>query len=41
MAVKKIAPIVDSVFPLKAAAAAHRYLEEGKQFGKVALQILS
>jgi NADPH:quinone reductase-like Zn-dependent oxidoreductase len=39
MAVKKIKPIVDSVFPLKDTAAAQRYLEAGKQFGKVVLQM--
>ena len=39
MAVKKIKPILDSVFPLKDAAAAQRYLEAGKQFGKVVLQM--
>ena len=39
MAVKKIKPIVDSVFLLKEAASAQRYLEEAKQFGKVVLQI--
>jgi NADPH:quinone reductase-like Zn-dependent oxidoreductase len=32
-------PIVDQVFPLPAAAEAHRRLEEGKQFGKIVLQI--
>lgn len=37
--VKKIRPIIDSVFPLREAAAAQRYLEEGKQFGKVVLNI--
>jgi NADPH:quinone reductase-like Zn-dependent oxidoreductase len=39
MAVKKIRPIVDRIFPLKDAAAAQRYLEAGKQFGKVVLRI--
>ena len=39
MAVKKIKPIVDSVFPLKEAAVAQRHLEEAKQFGKVVLRI--
>jgi len=34
-----IRPIIDSVFPLKDAAAAQTYLEEGKQFGKVVLRI--
>ena len=32
-------PIVDRVFPLEEAAAAHAYLEEGRQFGKVVLTI--
>jgi NADPH:quinone reductase-like Zn-dependent oxidoreductase len=39
MGIKKIKPIVDSVFSLKEAASAQRYLEEAKQFGKVVLQI--
>lgn len=41
MAVKKINPTVDSVFPLKEAAAAQRHLEEAKQFGKVVLRMAS
>jgi zinc-binding alcohol dehydrogenase/oxidoreductase len=32
-------PIVDRVFPLDEAAAAHEYLEGGRQFGKVVLEI--
>ncbi|MDQ3890197.1 MAG: zinc-binding dehydrogenase [Actinomycetota bacterium] len=32
-------PIVDRVFPLADAAAAHAYLESGRQFGKVVLRI--
>jgi NADPH:quinone reductase-like Zn-dependent oxidoreductase len=32
-------PIVDKVFPLEEAAAAHEYLEAGEQFGKVVLAI--
>jgi zinc-binding alcohol dehydrogenase/oxidoreductase len=32
-------PIVDKVFPLEEAAAAHEYLEAGEQFGKVILAI--
>ena len=35
----KIKPIVDSVFPLEEAAAAQRYLEAAKQFGKVVLEM--
>ncbi len=34
-----IKPIVDSVFPLKEAAAAQQRLQEGKQFGKIVLRI--
>ncbi len=32
-------PIVDRVFPLAEAAAAHAYLESGSQFGKVVLRV--
>jgi NADPH:quinone reductase-like Zn-dependent oxidoreductase len=32
-------PIVDRVFPLEQAAEAHEYLEQGRQFGKVVLEI--
>src|SRR5215216_1939107 len=35
----QVKPIVDRVFPLAEAAAAHEYLEEGRQFGKVVLSI--
>jgi NADPH:quinone reductase-like Zn-dependent oxidoreductase len=35
-----VKPIVDKVFPLAEAAAAHEYLEDGRQFGKVVLAIL-
>jgi NADPH:quinone reductase-like Zn-dependent oxidoreductase len=35
----QIKPIIDSVFPLKDAASAQRYVEEGKQFGKVVLRM--
>lgn len=35
----KIRPIIDSVFPLREAAAAQRYVEEARQFGKVVLEI--
>ena len=41
MSVKKIEPVVDSVFPLKEAAAAQERLEAAKQFGKIVLQISS
>jgi NADPH:quinone reductase-like Zn-dependent oxidoreductase len=37
----KAKPIVDRVFPLAEAAEAHRYLEEGRQLGKVVLRIPS
>jgi len=39
MSISQIRPIIDSVFPLREGAAAQRYLEEGRQFGKVVLQI--
>ncbi|MGH7816048.1 MAG: zinc-binding dehydrogenase [Candidatus Binatia bacterium] len=37
--VARIKPIIDSVFPLKDAAAAQRRVEEAKQFGKVVLRM--
>ncbi|MGH7774730.1 MAG: zinc-binding dehydrogenase [Candidatus Binatia bacterium] len=39
MGISRIRPIVDQLFPLKEAAGAQRRLEEGKQFGKIVLQI--
>jgi NADPH:quinone reductase-like Zn-dependent oxidoreductase len=36
---KQLRPIVDKVFPLAEAAEAHRYLEDGRQFGKVLFSI--
>jgi len=39
MRASQIRPIIDQVFPLEETASAHRRLEEGKQFGKVVLQI--
>jgi zinc-binding alcohol dehydrogenase/oxidoreductase len=35
----KVRPVVDRAFPLEDAAAAHEYLESGRQFGKVVLTI--
>ncbi|WP_077615402.1 zinc-binding dehydrogenase [Caenibacillus caldisaponilyticus] len=35
----RIAPVIDSVFPLREAEAALRKLERGEQFGKIALKI--
>jgi NADPH:quinone reductase-like Zn-dependent oxidoreductase len=35
----RIKPVVDRVFPLSEARAAHEYLEAGEQFGKVVLSI--
>ena len=35
----KLRTVIDRVFPLCEAAAAHRYLEAGKQFGKVVLRV--
>ena len=39
MQLSKVRPIVDQIFSLKDVAAAQRRLEEGKQFGKIVLQI--
>lgn len=35
----RLKPVVDRVFPLQECAAAHGYLEESKQFGKVVLSV--
>jgi NADPH:quinone reductase-like Zn-dependent oxidoreductase len=35
----RLKPVVDRVFPLQEAAAAHTYLESGRQFGKVVLRV--
>jgi NADPH:quinone reductase-like Zn-dependent oxidoreductase len=37
--VTELKPIIDRVFQLREAAAAHRYLEDRKQFGKVVLEM--
>jgi NADPH:quinone reductase-like Zn-dependent oxidoreductase len=39
VAAGRLKPIVDRVFPLQEAAAAHGYLESGQQFGKVVLKV--
>ena len=39
VATGRFRPIVDRVFPLQEAAAAHEYLESGAQFGKVVLSV--
>jgi len=39
VAAGRLKPVVDRVFPLAEAAAAHIYLESGAQFGKVVLQV--
>ncbi len=39
IAAGQLKPIVDRVFPLAEAAAAHAYLEAGTQFGKVVLRV--
>ena len=39
VAAGRLKPIVDRVFPLAEAAAAHAYLESGSQFGKVVLAV--
>lgn len=36
---KEIVPVIDSIFPLSEAERALRYMESGKQFGKIVLQI--
>ena len=35
----RVAPVVDRVFPLAAAADAHRRMDQGDQFGKIVLEI--
>ena len=35
----RLKPVVDRMFPLQEAAAAHAYLESGQQFGKVVLEV--
>jgi len=39
MEASRTKPVVDQVFPLRDAAAAHKRLEEGKQFGKILLRM--
>lgn len=39
MATGRLHPVIDKVFPLAEAAAAHAYLESGAQFGKVILHV--
>jgi NADPH:quinone reductase-like Zn-dependent oxidoreductase len=39
VAAGRFKPIVDRIFPLSEAAAAHAYLEAGTQFGKVVLAV--
>src|SRR5258708_4231235 len=39
VAVGRLKPIVDRIFPLAEAAAAHTYLDSGQQFGKVVLKV--
>jgi NADPH:quinone reductase-like Zn-dependent oxidoreductase len=40
VAAGRLKPVVDRVFPLAEAAAAHTYLESSQQFGKVVLKVL-
>jgi len=35
----QLRPVIDQVFPLSEASAAHRRMEEGGQFGKIVLKI--
>jgi NADPH:quinone reductase-like Zn-dependent oxidoreductase len=35
----RLKPVVDKVLPLHDCMAAHNYLEQGKQFGKVVLAV--
>ena len=37
--VHRLRPVIDQVFPLSEASAAHRRMEEGEQFGKIVLKI--
>ena len=39
VAAGRLKPVIDRVFPLAEAAAAHTYLESGQQFGKVVLRV--
>ena len=39
IATGRLKPVVDRIFPLAEAAAAHGYLESGAQFGKVVLKV--
>jgi len=39
IAAGRLKPVIDKIFPLAEAAAAHAYLESGAQFGKVVLQV--
>jgi len=39
VAAGRLKPVVDRILPLSEAAAAHRYLEAGSQFGKVVLKV--
>ena len=38
-AAKAIRPVVDRVFPLAEASAAHQHMEAASQFGKIVLKI--
>jgi NADPH:quinone reductase-like Zn-dependent oxidoreductase len=35
----RVAPVIDSVFPLASAAEAHQRLESSEQFGKIVLEV--
>ncbi len=37
IAAEKLTPVIDAIFPLEEAAAAHAYVEDGNHVGKVML----
>ena len=39
VAQRRIVPLIDRVYPLEEAAAAHERMERGEHFGKIVLQV--
>lgn len=39
LAARRIVPVIDSVYPIEEAAAAHRRMEDGSHFGKIVLHL--